>query len=203
MDLIELVINELEEDSGIDAISIVSNPAIEEDFIALSKQDKIALKTISDEKRLLMGAALVPDKPILRFNEQTKEEYNIFFSKETVRRASELVMKRGKQGRSTLEHAVPLKGIYIAESWIVEDKENDKSALYGLNVPIGTWMVSLKVENDDVWNDYVKTGEVKGFSIEGYFADKVEMSSNVRDVTELELINLIIDVLKLAQDEGQ
>lgn len=202
MDLIELVINELEEDSGIDAISIVSNPAIEEDFIALSKQDKIALKTISDEKRLLMGAALVPDKPILRFNEQTKEEYNIFFSKETVRRASELVMKRGKQGRSTLEHAVPLKGIYIAESWIVEDKKNDKSALYGLSVPIGTWMVSLKVENDDVWNDYVKTGEVKGFSIEGYFADKVEMSSNVRDVTELELINLIIDVLKLAHNEG-
>ena len=60
------------------------------------------------------------------------------------------------------------------ESWIVENKEKDKTALYGLDVPVGTWMGSVKVQNEDVWNDYVKTGKVKGFSIEGYFADKIE-----------------------------
>ena len=192
MNLIELVINEFEEDGGIDAISIVRNPAIEEDFITLSKTAKYELKTVDEEKRLLVGALLIPEKPILRFNEKTKEEYNIFFSKETVRRASELFLKKSKQHRSTLEHAMPLEGLYLAESWIVEDSQKDKSALYDMNMPVGTWMGSVKVENDEIWNDYVKTGEVKGFSIEGYFAEKVEMSS----VTEEDIINKLIEIIR-------
>jgi len=65
-----------------------------------------------------------------------------------------------------------LDGLTLVESWIVEDKEKDKSAIYGLNVPVGTWMGSVKVNNDEIWNDYVKTGQVKGFSIEGFFAEK-------------------------------
>ena len=193
MNLIELVINEFEEEVGIQAISIVENPAIEENFIALSKQGAIELKTVDKEKRILMGAALIPDKPILRLDEDTNEEYHIFFSKDTVRRASELLMKNGKQTKSTLHHALPLEGLYVAESWIVEDKEKDKSAFHGLSVPEGTWMVSLKVENEEVWNDYVKTGEVKGFSIEGYFSNKLEMS---KQVTEQDVANLIVEILK-------
>ena len=119
-----------------------------------------------------MGALLIPQKPIYR--KSGKEEYYIFFSRKTVERASQMYLQNGNQSQSTLEHDKQLKGLTLVESWIVEDKEKDKTALYGLDVPVGTWMGSVKVDNDEVWNDYVKSGKVKGFSIEGYFADKLE-----------------------------
>lgn len=199
MNLIELIINEFEEEGGIDAISIVRNPAIEENFVTLSKQARYELKTVDEEKRLLMGALLIPEKPIIRFNEETQEEYQIFFSKQTVRRASELFLKKSKQSRSTLEHAIPLEGLYLAESWIVEDSAKDKSALYDMEMPVGTWMGSVKVENDEVWNNYIKTGEVLGFSIEGYFAEKVEMSANK---TEDDLIDALVSLLSKEELES-
>ena len=171
MKTIELYIDEENEFSGIEAISVVENPAIEEDFIALKKQ-QVQLAEVDKEKRILMGAALVPNKKIYRTNGE--DEYNIFFSEDTVRKASELFLSRGKQNNSTLEHDVKLNGLSVVESWIIEDKKKDKSKKYGFNLPIGTWMVSVKVNNDEIWNDFVKEGMVKGFSIEGYFADKLD-----------------------------
>ena len=170
MKMIELILDE-DEAIGVEAISVVENPAIESDFIALNNQE-IKLAEISKEKRLLMGALLIPQKPIYRRN--GKDEYYIFFSKKTVAKASQMYLQNGNQSNSTLEHESELKGLTLVESWIVEDKGKDKTALYGLDVPVGTWMGSVKVENEDIWNDYVKTGKVKGFSIEGYFADKLE-----------------------------
>jgi hypothetical protein len=170
MKIIELILDE-DEAIGVEAISVVENPAIESDFIALNSQE-IKLAEINKEKRLLMGALLIPQKPIYR--KSGKEEYYIFFSRKTVERASQMYLQNGNQSNSTLEHDSQLKGLTLVESWIVEDKEKDKTALYGLDVPIGTWMGSVKVDNDEVWNDYVKSGKVKGFSIEGYFADKLE-----------------------------
>ena len=170
MKIIELILDE-DEAIGVEAISVVENPAIESDFIALNNQE-IKLAEINKEKRLLMGALLIPQKPIYR--KSGKEEYYIFFSKKTVARASQMYLQNGNQSQSTLEHNKQLKGLTLVESWIVEDKEKDKTALYGLDVPIGSWVGSVKVDNDEIWNDYVKTGKVKGFSIEGYFADKLE-----------------------------
>ena len=169
MDIVELFIDENDEVSGIEAISVVENPAIEENFIALKNQE-FKLAEVDKEKRILMGAALIPNKPIYRTNGE--QEYYIYFSQATVRKASELFFIKGNQNNSTLEHQLELKGLTAVESWIVES-EQDKSRMYDLNVPIGTWMVSMKVNNDDVWKK-VKAGEVKGFSIEGYFADKLE-----------------------------
>jgi hypothetical protein len=120
-----------------------------------------------------MGAALIPDKPIYRRNGE--EEYYVYFSKKTVRRAMELYFKNGNQANATLEHEHKINGLHVVESWIVEG-EQDKSRMYGLEVPVGTWMVSMKVENDAIWEKFVKEGSVKGFSIEGYFANKYEMS---------------------------
>jgi len=171
MDIIELFIDENDEVSGIEAVSIVENPAIEEDFVALKSQE-FKFAEVNKEKRILMGAALIPNKPIYRANEEN--EYYIYFSRDTVRKASELFFIKGNHNKSTLEHQMPLQGLVAVESWIVEDKEKDKSKIYGMDMPLGTWMLSMKVLNDDVWNNYVKTGKVKGFSIEGYFADKVE-----------------------------
>jgi len=169
MDIVELFIDE-QEAIGIEAISVVEYPAIEEDFIALKGQE-FKLAEVDSEKRILMGAALIPNKPIYR--KSGEHEYYIYFSKSTVRKASELFFINGNQNKSTLEHQMPLTGLSVVESWIVES-EKDKSRHYGMEVPVGTWMVSMKVLNDDIWDNYVKTGKVKGFSIEGYFADKAE-----------------------------
>ena len=170
MEIIELILDN-EEAIGVEAISVVEKPAIESDFIALNNQE-IKLAEVDKEKRLLMGALLIPNKPIYRRNGDN--EYYVFFSKETILKASQIYLQKGNQSNSTLEHKSELKGLTLVESWIVEDKDKDKTALYGLDAPVGSWVGSVKVDNDEIWNDYVKTGKVKGFSIEGYFADKLE-----------------------------
>jgi hypothetical protein len=171
MNLIELIIDEKNQLSGVDAISVVENPAIESNFVAL-KSEEIKLAQVNSEKRILMGAVLIPEKPIYRKNGD--DEYYIYFSKDTVNKASQLFFKNGNQNNWTLEHGKEIKGLTVVESWIVEDTQKDKSAIYNLSVPVGTWMASVKVEDDNIWNDFVKTGKVKGFSLEGYFADKLE-----------------------------
>ena len=170
MKIIELILDE-DSELGIEAISVVENPAIEEDFIALKSQE-IKLAEVDGEKKILMGALLVPNKPIYRRNGE--DEYYIYFSKDTVEKASQMYLMQGNQNNSTLEHQYELNGLSLVESWIVEDKIHDKSVKYGMDLPIGTWMGSVKVNNEQVWNEFVKTGKVKGFSIEGYFADKME-----------------------------
>ena len=135
MKIIELILDEAQDIMGIDAISIVENPAIEEDFVAL-KSEEVKLAEINKEKKILMGALLVPNKPIYRKNEEG--EYYIYFSNETVEKASQLYLKNGYQNNSTLEHQHELNGLTLVESWIVEDEKLDKSRKYGLNVPVGT-----------------------------------------------------------------
>lgn len=182
MRIIELIIDEQDEQSGIDAVSVVHSPAIEENFIALNKHE-IELKEVDTEKKILMGAALIPNKQIYRRNAKN-EEYYIYFSSDTIRKASELFLMRSNQNNATYEHEKKLTGLSVVESWIIEDENKDKSKLYGFDLPKGTWMISMKVNNDEVWND-VKEGKVKGFSIEGYFADKFEMSAEEDEATEV------------------
>jgi len=197
MNLIELIIDEKDELSGVDAISVVENPAIESNFVAL-KSEELKLAKVDEEKRILMGAVLIPEKPIYRRNGE--DEYYIYFSKDTVNRASQLFFKNGNQNNWTLEHNKEITGLTVVESWIVEDKAKDKSAIYNLNAPVGSWIASVKVESDDIWNDYVKTGKVKGFSLEGYFADKLENKKELaKQLTEEEeLICKLKEILKNA-----
>jgi hypothetical protein len=189
MKIIELILDEDSIDAGVNAISIVESPAIESDFITLSKEQEIKLAEVDQEKRILMGAALIPNRTIFRKNGD--DEFYVYFSKDTIAKASQLFLKQGNQGKSTMEHAMKLNDLTVVESWIVDDSEKDKSAYYGLSMPVGTWMVSVKVDNDEVWNDFVKTGKVKGFSIEGYFADKTEMKA-----AEINEEDALIDAIK-------
>jgi hypothetical protein len=189
MNLIELIIDEKDDLSGVDAISVVENPAIESNFVAL-KSEEIKLAQVDTEKRILMGAVLIPEKPIFRRNGE--DEYYIYFSKNTVNKASQLFFKNGNQNNWTLEHDKQIQGLTVVESWIVEDTQKDKSAIYNLSVPVGTWMASVKVEDDNIWNDFVKTGKVKGFSLEGYFADKLETKKELsKQNRKDEIINQI------------
>jgi hypothetical protein len=126
MNLIELIIDEKDELSGVDAISVVESPAIESNFVAL-KSEEIKLAQVDSEKRILMGAVLIPEKPIYRKNGE--DEYYIYFSKDTVNKASQLFFKNGNQNNWTLEHNKEIKGLTVVESWIVEDTQKDKCNL--------------------------------------------------------------------------
>ena len=196
MKLYEMLINEDELFSGVNALSIVENPAIQSDFVALSDEKPVMLAKVSEDKQILMGAALIPDKPIYRNNGE--EEFYIYFSKETVALAAEMFFKRNNQNNATLEHDVKLEGMTVFESWIVEDPAMDKSTKYGMNVPEGTWMVSMKVDDDTIWNDFVKNNKVFGFSIEGQFANalrKESYDSNLSDQKIEKVISKIESIL--------
>jgi hypothetical protein len=155
---------------GVYAISFVTDPAIESNFIHLSKHE-IKLESIDEERRMVYGAVLIPDKLIPRLDQVTGEEYYIKFSKETIRAAAYAFLKQGNQREHTLQHEIKVAGCTVVESWIKEYEE-DKATKLGLDAPIGTWIVGNKVDNDDIWAQ-VKNGEVKGFSIEGLF-DAIE-----------------------------
>ena len=152
---------------GVFAISLVHSPATEEFFVAMSKQDKLVkLAKVDEEKRILMGLVLQPNQLIYRVDEDGNE-FEMFFSEQTIRDFSQNFFQSGFQLNSKLEHDTPIDGVTFTESWLVADPEKDKSAAYGLEYPVGSWLVSMKVDNDDIWNNYIKTGELRGFSIDG------------------------------------
>ena len=191
MRIVELIIEE-DDDSlfaGIDAISIVEHPAIEENFVALNQQKEYKLAEADTDKRLLTGALLVPNKTIYR--KDGNDEYYIYFTRETVRKASEMFLMNGYQNNSTFEHKLELSGLSFVESWIVEDEVKDKSQIYDMDLPIGTWVGTMKVTNEEVWQDFVKTGKVKGFSIEGYFVEKSKKEELSKEIEAgLELLKI-------------
>lgn len=201
LDTIELFIDEENLKDGIEAISLVESPAIEENFVALNKH-KVEFKTIDEDKRIVIGLALVPDKEIYR--RQGEHEFNIIFSKDTVKKASELYLKRLKNNNATLEHEEEIKGVSVIESWIVEDVKMDKSKLYGLNAVEGAWVVTMKIDNDEVWKD-VKGGKYLGFSIQGFFSDELEKpkveDELSEDVLAERMFNEIQEIIKKYENE--
>jgi hypothetical protein len=182
-ELYELVIED-ENIDGIFAISLVQDPAIEADFVYFDKE-KVLFSSVDNEQRLVMGAILIPNKKILRIDGEGKT-YHVFFKPETIKRLSELYLKNKYTDKATLEHNQKITGVYLIESWIKESATKDKSALYNLNAPVGSWLGTFKIDNDKIWNDYVKTGDVKGFSIEGLFGHSL-VSAN-------EMFNLEKDI---------
>ena len=195
MRIVELILDE-DQEIGVEAISVVENPAIEEDFVALKSQE-FKLAEVDKERRILMGALLIPNKPIYRRNGE--DEYYIYFSKDTVLKASQMYLMQGNQNNATMEHQYALSGLSLVESWLVEDKVHDKSVKYGMDLPLGTWVGSVKVNNDEVWNSFVKKGIVKGFSIEGFFADRMERPKEEikEDLSKEDIqVQQIIDIIK-------
>ena len=166
---------------GVFAISLVNAPATEETFIAMAKQEKIVkFAKVDEEQRILMGLVLQPDQLIYRVDEDGNE-FEMFFSAETIKDFSQNFFQSGFQLNSKLEHDEPIEGVTFVESWLVENPKIDKSAAFGLEYPKGSWLVSMKVDNDDIWNNYIKTGELKGFSIDGMVElEEVTLKSNIQ-----------------------
>tara|TARA_B110000967_G_scaffold53320_1_gene54659 strand:+ start:6208 stop:6816 length:609 start_codon:yes stop_codon:yes gene_type:complete len=195
MRIVELILDE-DQEIGVEAISVVENPAIEEDFVALKSQE-FKLAEVDKERRILMGALLIPNKPIYRRNGE--DEYYIYFSKDTVLKASQMYLMQGNQNNATMEHQYEINGLSLVESWLVEDKVHDKSVKYGMDLPLGTWVGSVKVNNDKIWNEFVLTKKVKAFSIEGYFADRMDRPKEEikEDLSKEDLqVQQIIDIIK-------
>jgi len=190
--IVELVISDESEELTIDAISLVTSPAIEQDFVFFGKEkNNLTFAKIDEEKRMLVSPALIPNKQIFRYDANTDSNYYVYFSKDTVRQASELYLKHNNHHKATYQHEDRVSGVLTVESWIKEG-DMDKSKLYGFDLPDGSWFVKMKIENDEIWNK-IKDGELKGLSIEGFFVNKFEkMQKQPTDEEILSALNEII-----------
>jgi len=176
-------------EDGVQRISLVNEPAIEEKFITLSK-DKIFLAA-DVEKKELVGPFLVPDKLIYR--NVDGYEFYIKFNKEDIEIISSKWMREGKMHNFNLEHEDITVPAYLKENWIIED-ENDKSSKYGFDLPLGTWMGKIKIEDDNFWSKYVKAGKVKGFSVE-LMASALELQLNKNKLSSMDKVKLQEEVV--------
>ena len=190
----KMFIDDEDQDSGVFAISLVENPAIESNWVYLSKHYKIELATASNDKQLLIGPVLIPNKEIPRIDQETGEEYSIVFEEDVIEKAAQLFLQRQHNNSSTLEHNQPLEDISFVESWIVADPKADKTNAYGLSYPKGTWVVMAKVNNIDIWDNYVKTGKVAGFSLEGLFGHNLVEASKQAHLVSLSDLNDSFDI---------
>ena len=187
--LLRLTING--DEDGVNIISLVEFPAVERNFIQLSKEVKLSL---NDEKRELLGVALIPDFPIYRRDEQG--EYYITFSAEAIRKAAIDFYKKLNVNMADVEHSHDMEnGITYFQSLII-DKENGICPTAFKDLPDGTWIVGCKVDNDAVWNA-VKSGEVKGFSIDGYFhAEPEKQEENPEEKSTIDSLDDLFDWLE-------
>jgi hypothetical protein len=192
--IVELVIEENNEMLAIDAISLVSAPAIEQDFVFFGKEKhNLTFAKVDEDKRMLVSPALIPNKQIFRYDPNTDSEYYVYFSKDTVRQAAELYLKHNNHHKATYEHQDRVSGVLTTESWIKEG-DQDKSKMYGFDLPNGTWFVKMRIDNDDLWQK-IKDGELKGLSIEGYFVDKMQKMSDNKP-TDQEILTALNEIIQ-------
>jgi len=181
--IVELVIADDSQELAIDAISLVTSPAIEQDFVFFGKEkNNLTFAKVDEEKRMLVSPALIPNKQIFRHDPNTDSDYYVYFSPDTVRKASELYLKHNNHHKATYQHQDRVSGVLTVESWIKEG-DSDKSKLYGYDLPNGTWFVKMKIENDELWQE-IKSGNLRGLSIEGYFTNKFEQMQKTKPTTE-------------------
>ena len=184
MKIIDLKIDE--EGQGVYAISFVGSPAIESDWVFLNNQE-VKLQSIDTERRMVYGAALIPNKPIYRVH-PSGEEYYIRFSSEVIEKTAHKFLMNNQNHNATYEHKKELDGSTFVESWIKES-EQDKSVHFGIDTPVGTWFVGSYIENEDLWSK-IKAGDVKGFSIEGLYSEDIAAEMELQSLAD-ELESLV------------
>ena len=159
--------DDLNDDVEVDFVALVDRPAIEKDFL-MFKEAKANFVIQSEDRRIVSGALMLADTPIYR-NDQNGEYY-VTFTKDTIEKIAQKFFKKGYQSNVNLMHdeALAVEGVTMYESFIV-DSSRGVMAMKGFeDAPEGSWFGSFKVENESVWNK-IKSGEFKGFSVEGIF----------------------------------
>ena len=161
---VELYINE--EGDWLEKISLVEYPAIESNFLCFNREESFRF-AVEEEQRIITGAVMIPNKRIIRLNERG-DEYYVYFSADTIKKAAHRWLQDNMNHSFNLEHGRSTKAVDVVESWIVNDSSNDKAASLGFDLPAGTWMMSCKVNDEELWNQ-IKEGKYNGFSVEGIF----------------------------------
>ena len=160
----------------------------------MSSNEEMTFSVFNNEQRLVVGPAMIPDKMIIRRNEITGEIYYVYFTPETIKKLQQKFMQEKLLGQTNIEHGRKfLKGVDVVESWIVEDPKLDKQQVFGMEYPKGTWMISIKVMDDETWNK-VKDGKLRGFSVQGYFLEKAKFGAV--DTKIIDEIKQILNELK-------
>lgn len=189
---IELTVDDVR---NVKKISFVKDPALETSFMYFNK-DTYEFAKADTEKRLVTGLAMRANKLIPRINKVTGEEYTVSFSPETVRLASQLYLKDGNQSDVNLEHQYDIEGVCLVESFNISDaKINNATALGFKDVQVDDWWVTMKVDNDELWEKFVKGGEVTGFSIEGQFVDAIVEMSEQKSKCNHEHTDNILEIM--------
>ena len=148
-------------------------------------------------QRRLVGPVMIPNRLIKRYDKDSDEEYWVYFSEETIKELAEKFMKNGMIHSSNIEHdGIPVDGVSMVETWLIEDNTNDKSNLYGKKYPKGTWMAAYSIDNKDIWKK-VQSKEIKGFSVEGWFGEKF---FNYMKFNDADMIDGIVDILLQVED---
>ncbi len=151
------------------AVSLVSDPAIQENFMKFSKEEEVKIfKMSEDEQRIVTGAVLIPNKMIYRNAQSMGEECMVYFSEDTVKKAAYNYLMSSNNNNVTLEHSEKSDDVRMLESWVISDEDNDKAYSLGFTkeqAPKGTWFASYYINDDDTWEN-VKNGTFNGFSVE-------------------------------------
>ena len=166
------------------------------DGTPLTEKQKMVFSVIDEDKKIVVGAAMIPHKMIHRYDE-LGNLYYVFFTKESIKKMADKFLKEKRTDETSIEHNGRKLGsqkVYITESWVSEDSVYDKSHKYGFELPAGTWFVSMKVNDDKVWK-LIKDKSLNGFSVEGLFAEKSFFSKEDKQ------INQIRKILKSITDE--
>lgn len=179
-------------DSDVYCISLVQDPAIEVNYVALSKEKPLQILLEKEDKHIIVGCALVPDKPIYR--RDGDEEFYIQFSAETIEKLAHNYLANDRVYSFSTDHKDAADDVYIIETWL-KTSENDKSKDYGLDVPIGSWLIMAKVENDAIWNR-IKEGELQGFSIEA-IVDLKEINNKIKNNMAKEIKNTKLEAIEI------
>ena len=187
-----LDINEFDEETGIDFVSLVEAPAVERDFQAFNNTQKFTIQ--DEEKRIVSGVAMVADMPIYR-RDAVRGEYYVVFDADSIFKIAKKWARSNKYDSVNAHHKTPIEeGVSLFESYIV-DRERGVMPPKGYeDVADGSWFVSYLIDNDDVWAK-VKAGEFKGFSVEGVFDFVSEVDEEMKVIEELKRV--------LAQWDGQ
>lgn len=175
---------------GVFKVSLVKNPAIETTLMKFSSEEKMYFS--NEEKRVVYAPAMIPNKMIFRNNIQG-EPANVFYTAETIEKLQQNYFRNKGNFSTNLDHADNnIEGVFPFESWIVQNKEIDKSKDMGFDVPNGTWMMGHKIDNDSVWNDYIKTGKIDGLSIEASLLHKEQLINKVN----MSKLDAVIEAIK-------
>lgn len=175
---------------GVFKVSLVKNPAVETTLMKFSSEEKMYFS--NEEKRVVYAPAMIPNKMIFR-NDIQGEPANVFYTAETIEKLQQNYFRNKGNFSTNLDHADNnIEGVFPFESWIVQNKEIDKSKDMGFDVPNGTWMMGHKIDNDSVWNDYIKTGKIDGLSIEASLLHKEQLINKVN----MSKLDAVIEAIK-------